>query len=364
MPPPSPPSSSTRSSPVATRRKAPSVSKAAAIANLPPPKSAHGPEKPSVLGFVVAAVVSLVAEGLAHEAASIYNTGELARISKRDATWYEIGGLLTWKITLLATCWFGGLDAVDVASLNALLETPKFILLHYFYLISSFELVTKSTISILAKALPFYIMRPLSAPHAASDTTKATAKLRNRTIINDPITTIATSAMATLAYAVTLQLAFSFFLPSFLITHFSPLPSLEWAYNVATTFPTLLMWLAPAGIASTQFLFRPSEGAASSSNAATGPNSIALTHSHFDPATASFVQHIYHNVWGWYTSRQKELIGRTIVLGAFLLTETVVQLCGEVQGVELLGAAGYASTWLVGAITLGVVLEWVGRPSD
>lgn len=67
-----------------------------------------------MLGFVVAAVVSLVAEGLAHEAASIYNTGELARISKRDATWYEIGGLLTWKITLLATCWFGGLDGNEL----------------------------------------------------------------------------------------------------------------------------------------------------------------------------------------------------------------------------------------------------------
>ena len=224
--------------------------------------------------------------------------------------------------------------------------------------------MTKCTISILAKALPFYLMRPLSAPHANSDTRKANTKLRNKTIINDPITSLAISATSTLVYAVTLQSAFSFFLPGFLITHFSPLPSLEWAYNVATTFPTLLMWLAPAGIASTQLLFRPSEGAASSSNAATGPNSIALTHSHFDPATASFVQHIYHNVWGWYTSRQKELIGRTMILGALLLTETVLLLCGEVQGVELLGAAGYASTWLVGTITLGVVMEWVGRPSD
>jgi len=254
--------------------------------------------------------------------------------------------------------------AVDVASLNALLETPKFILLHYFYLISSFELVTKGTISILAKALPFYILRPLNAPHVTPSHSKAAVKLRNRTIINDPITTIATSATATLVYAVTLQLAFSFFLPSFLITHFSPLPSLEWAYTVAATFPTLLIWLAPAGVASTQFLFRPSEGAAFSSNAATGPNSIALTHNHFDPSTASFIQHIYHNVWGWYTSRQKELIGRTIVLGAFLLTETIVHLCGEIQGVEFLGAAGYASVWLTGTIILGIVLDWVGRPSD
>lgn len=110
MPPPSPPSSSMRSSPVATRRKAPSASKAAIPGQISPPKSAHAPGKPSVARFLVAAVVSLIAEGVGQEAASIYNTGELARISKRDVDWFEIGGLVTWKMTLLAICWFGGFD--------------------------------------------------------------------------------------------------------------------------------------------------------------------------------------------------------------------------------------------------------------
>lgn len=114
MPPPSPPSSSMRSSPVATRRKAPSVSKAAVPGQISPPKSAHAPEKPFVSRFVLAAVVSLVAEGIGQEAASIYNTGELARISKRDVNWFEIGGLVTWKLTLLAICWFGGFDGKNL----------------------------------------------------------------------------------------------------------------------------------------------------------------------------------------------------------------------------------------------------------
>lgn len=237
-------------------------------------------------------------------------------------------------------------------------------LLHYFYLISAPTLVATCTISILAPALPFYLFRPLSAPHLSGS--KSQNKLRNRIIINDPITTLATSATATIVYATTLQFAFSTFLPVFLIVHFDGLRDLSFAHDIATTLPTLFMWLAPAGIASTQFLFRPAEGAASSSTSfsATGPNSIVLTRSHFDPSTATFAQHIYHNVWGWYTSRQKELIGRTIILGIFLLAETVVHIYSTINGVDLIGATGYAALWLAGAIMLGTVLEWVGGPSD
>lgn len=110
MPPPSPPSSSTRSSPVATRRKAPSVSKATVPGQIPQPKSAHAPEKPSIIGFLAAVVVSLVAEAVGQQAASVYNTGELARISKHNVNVYEIGGLLAWKVILLGICWFGGFD--------------------------------------------------------------------------------------------------------------------------------------------------------------------------------------------------------------------------------------------------------------
>lgn len=252
--------------------------------------------------------------------------------------------------------------AVDVASLNTLVQTPIFILLHYFYLISAPTLVATCTCSILSQALPFYLLRPLSAPH--SNEMRKRAQLRNRIIIFDPVTTLATSATATIVYTAVLTFAFSTFFPVFMIVHFDGLRDFTFAHNVASKFLTLIIWLAPAGIASTQFLFRPAEGAASSSPTATGANSVALTHNHFDPETASFLQHIYYNVWGWYTSRQKELIGRTIILGVFLLTETIVHTWGTFKGVDVIGAAGYASLWLSAAIVLGVVLEWVGGPSD
>ena len=196
---------------------------------------------------------------------------------------------------------------------------------------------------------------------------KPSAKLRNRTIINDPVTTLATSTTATITYTVTLLLAASFsYVRSFLVIHFEGLPDISFAQPevVARTFVALLIWTIPAGIASTQFLFRPAEGATTSSNAASGVNSIPLTHTHFDPATAGFFQHVHHNIWGWYTSRQRELIGRSTVLAAFLLAETVIHLTSEVRGIDLAGAFGYAGTWVAGTIVLGIVLDWVGGPSD
>lgn len=258
------------------------------------------------------------------------------------------------------------LIAVDVASLNTLLQTPLFVLLHYFYSVSALALLSTCTISILAPALPFYLFRPLSAPHSSSvlGPGRISSKIRNRTIIIDPVTTLATAAAATIIYTATLEVAFVTYLPVFLVTHFSGLRDLTFAHDVVNTLPTLIMWLAPAGIASTQFLFRPAEGASSSSETATGPNSIALHHSHFDPATATFREHVYHNAWGWYTSRQKELVGRCIALGALIFTECVLTLWGTINGVELRGAAGYAAVWAAGVTVVGIFLDYVGAPSD
>lgn len=84
----------------------------------------------------------------------------------------------------------------------------------------------------------------------------------------------------------------------------------------------------------------------------------------FDPATAGFFEHINWNFWGWYSPRQKELISRTVVLAGLVISETVVETWGEVKGVELLGALGYAAVWGSGVAVTGAVLDWVGGPSD
>lgn len=379
MPPPSPP---LRSSPT-TRRKSSAAKSSSGLPPIPPSQSASAPAKPSVSQFVLVVIISLFAEAAAQTIASTFGSGELAAISRRNASHFTTIGLVTWKSTLLGIYWFGGFDgeltvfledsrdntdmgsAVDVASLSTLLQTPIFILLHYFYTISATTLVTTHTISILSPALPFYLFRPLSAPHSSAAPQTRSHKLRNRTIIFDPITTLATSIAATIFLGSTLAASFISFLPTWLIVHFAGLRDLTFAYGISNTLPALFMWLLPAGVASTQFLFRPAEGAsASCSNTATGANSVALARSHFDPATATFSQHIYHNVWGWYTSRQKELISRTIVLCTLLVAETTISIWGTIEGVEFVGALGYAGVWLGGVVISAVFLDWVGGASD
>ena len=51
-------------------------------------------------------------------------------------------------------------------------------------------------------------------------------------------------------------------------------------------------------------------------------------------------------------------------MGAFLLAETVIHLVSEVKGIDTAGAFGYAGPWVLGTAVLGIVLEWVGGPSD
>lgn len=52
------------------------------------------------------------------------------------------------------------------------------------------------------------------------------------------------------------------------------------------------------------------------------------------------------------------------MLAGLVISETVVETWGEVKGVELLGALGYAAVWGSGVAVTGAVLDWVGGPSD
>lgn len=238
-----------------------------------------------------------------------------------------------------------------MASVSLLLTTPPTILLGLFYEISPLTLTSTTFCSIVANSVPYFFLRPLSPSHAPGSAPKSS--VRNRPILTDPYTTIATSLLATAIFAVLLEASFASFLPQWLITHFTGLRSLDAAHLGASGLPTLLLALVPAGIACMEFLFAPSTAAP-----------LPATPLVFDPATATFMEHVYYNAWGWYTARQKALIVRTTLLTYLMLTETVVQLWGTIAGVELTGALGYAGIWALGTAVLGSVLDWVGGPSD
>jgi hypothetical protein len=213
--------------------------------------------------------------------------------------------------------------------------------------------------AIIANSLPYYFLRPLSLSHIPSYAPKYS--LRNRPILTDPYTTIATSLLATAIFAVLLEASFATYLPTWLILHFVGLRTLEPAHLGPAGLPVLLLALLPAGYAMMEFLFAPST-AATISTVAVGSETAPVPE--FDPSTATFWDHIHYNTWGWYSARQKELMRRTVVLAGLIFSETVLTTWGTVEGVEFQGALGYAGVWVVGALVTGAGLDWVGGPSD
>lgn len=238
-----------------------------------------------------------------------------------------------------------------MAALTLLIHTPTYILLGFFYTIRNSTIVTAAVVSVVANALPWYALRDLSPSHTPRHA-HSKASLRNRPILTDPWTTIATSLLSTTIFTVILEAAFVSFLPTFAITRFSTIRSLVFAHGGAAAVPPLVLALILPGYACTEYLFTPSTAA------------TPFTAPDFDPSTSTFAEHLYWNVWGWYSARQRTLIFRAALLGALMFAETVVYLAVAMEGVELSGALGYSSIWAVGVAVVGVALDWVGGPSD
>jgi hypothetical protein len=230
------------------------------------------------------------------------------------------------------------------------MSTPHSLLLSLFYSIRPTTILFTITANIISVTAPFMLMRRVSPTHAPQSAPKGT--LRNRSILTDPWTTVATSLLATAIFAVLLELSFATFLPVHLITHFTGVRDLRVTHLGAAGLPALLVALVPAGYAAREFLFVSSTGAPPSPGEYT-----------FDAATSDLRQHVYHNAWGWYSSRQKELIKRTTLLAVMVVGETIIQTWGTVNGVEVWGATWYAAIWVMGVAVVGAVFDWVGGPS-
>ncbi|KAL6240758.1 hypothetical protein RBB50_012322 [Rhinocladiella similis] len=312
-----------------------------------PPKQQHHYAK-----FVGTVILSVLLETGLQTAGSLVGPGDLTAISKTADAWPEIIGLLAWKILKLGIYWTAGFDAYDVASLTLLISTPQTILLGLFYNIHPTTLVTTTLSSIVANSVPYFLFRALSPSHNPNAAPKTT--IRNRPILTDPYTTIATSLLATAIFAVLLEASFATFLPSWLVTHFSGLRSLAKAHLGAGGLPILLLALIPAGVAAMEYLFAPSTAATSTLPSAP----------EFDPTTAGVAGHVYHNAWGWYSPRQKALISRAGLLAYLIVAETIILLWGTLKGIDFPGAAGYAGIWGAGVVLVGAALDWVGGPSD
>ncbi|KAI4247319.1 MAG: hypothetical protein LQ352_006187 [Teloschistes flavicans] len=277
----------------------------------------------------------------------LFGTGDLATVMKRRDEWWEIGGLLAWKSTELAIGWWGEFDAWDLVGLTALSHMPYFYLLTTFYAVRPTTMWNGIIIDVLSAFVPFSLLRDSSPVHRA-DASKG--EVANRSILYDYPVTIYTSFLAAIVYGVVVYGSFRTWLPGFLIVHFEGLKDLAGAHEAA--LPFVIFAFIISGYAAQSFLFVPALGAK--------PDAHDLKMAEFDSETATLGETLWWNVWG-YSKRSRTLIKRTTILALTSAMQTGLRTYITVEGVELVGALGWASMWAATSILVGGALWWVGN---
>lgn len=235
-----------------------------------------------------------------------------------------------------------------MTALTILTHAPYLYLIHTFYSISPYTVLSSLTIDILAIALPARLLRKRSPTHSTSATATA---VPNRNLINDTVIIALTSVLGASVYSSAIFTSLKTFLPSFLVTHFDGLRTLEAGYEA--TLPVLTIALIPVGWAVREFLLDPSLGYEARLTAA----DVEL--SKFNPETATLAQTIRYNFWG-YEKRTRVLLGRAITMVAMIMVSTTVQTYGRLEGSEFTGAVGYAALWAAPGLLATAAFEWVG----
>jgi hypothetical protein len=234
----------------------------------------------------------------------------------------------------------------DVSALTVLTQAPFTYLLTTFYEISSLTAAANMAIEILSFAVPTYLLRPKSLAH------RENAPLRNRFLLNSKQVQLSSSLLATGVYVVVLWAGLRSNWLSVFMVRFFDIPTLEAAH--LETPLSIVVKLFIAGFAAKAFLLNPSFAAQPLSGTQTPAED-------FDPATATLPQTIEHNFYG-FDKRTRTLIQQTFILNAFLFIGTV-QRCMTLSGTEWMGAAGYASVWVVANSVIALWYGWVGDTS-
>jgi hypothetical protein len=224
--------------------------------------------------------------------------------------------------------------------------------LPYFYLLTTFYAVTLRTcgislaLDVLSAALPFYLLRRRLPVHALHSRTT----VNNQVVVTNWQIFALTTALGAVVYSVVVYASFITWLPVHLVTYFDNIRSLEAAHSAQ--LPALVLTFVPLGWAASTFLFAPSTAAQMTLADARAAS--------FNPETASLGKTIEHNVWGW-NKGTKVAISRVAVLASMIGLSTSIRVWGTIEGSEGVGAAGWASVWVVASVINGAVLRWVGN---
>ncbi len=197
-------------------------------------------------------------------------------------------------------------------------------------------------IDILAAYIPFRLLRPLSPSHSAS--TYNQASVPNTEIVKSHSIAAYTSILAASIYSLALYIAYNSFLPVYLVTYFSDIPTIEAAHSSTpiTLFPLNLV----LGVFATLFIFKPAV-------------IIEAQSVSFNPETATLAETFWYNIWG-YNKRSKVVIKRTVALMLLTGGNTFIRSFMGIKGVEVIGAISYSAVWVAAAGVTGVALGVVG----
>ncbi|KAI2639454.1 hypothetical protein GGS26DRAFT_268264 [Hypomontagnella submonticulosa] len=296
---------------------------------------------PQLIQFPLIALLSLSLTTLGYSLSWTYTKGPVAPYARILSTWSDSGIVMGWRVFELALGWFGNYDGYDITALNLLSHGPLLYLLFAFYEVPPSALLLSITIETLATYIPFRLLRPLSVAHADP------AHVPNADIITDRPIALLTTLLAGAIYSVTLFFAYVTYLPSYLVTYFTRLPSITSAHQA--TYVGLLPVTLVLGFAARAFIFTPAEAAAD----------VRRKKEYFDPVNASLGETLRWNAWGW-TEQTKVVIQRTALLMLLTGADTFLQARFTLEGVETPGAAAWSSVWVLAAAVTGLALGAVG----
>ncbi|KAE8155991.1 hypothetical protein BDV40DRAFT_306493 [Aspergillus tamarii] len=306
---------------------------------------------PQSARFVLVVLSSLVLSAGFFSLTSGDTLGELGAVSRHLEAWWEVGGLTAWKAMEVGLAWVLGFDGRDVSSFIFLTHLPTYALLASFYNIRPTTVLISYVIILFSTSVPFVLLRKPTCVHDLSHA--PSDAVRNRSILQDRATTIYTTIAATSILTVILYLSYATWLPTQLVLHFQNIPDISAVHAGPAGLPTLFLALLPAGWAARDLLFVSSTGAAASKRTESTEKNPA---SHDGEYLACAV---YRKTWGALLPKTRVLISRTVLLAVMLLSNTIVQLAGTIEGISVEGASAWGSIWAVAILAVGATFGWI-----
>ncbi|KAE8350193.1 hypothetical protein BDV28DRAFT_139595 [Aspergillus coremiiformis] len=306
---------------------------------------------PQPARFVLVVLSSLALSAGFFSLTSGATLGELGDVSRHLEAWWEVGGLTVWKAVEVGLTWVLGFDGRDVLSFFFLTHLPTYALLASFYNIRPTTVLISCGITLFSTSVPFILLRKPTSVHDLSHA--PSGAVSNRSILQDRATTIYTTVAATSILTVVLYLSYATWLPAQLVLHFVNIPDISTVHAGPAGLPTLFVALLPAGWAARDFLFVSSAGAVASKKT--------------DTTEKKFVSHegeylvcgVYRQTWGRLSPKTRILASRTVLLAVVLVSNTIVQLAGTVEGISMKGASIWGSVWAVAIFAVGLTFGWI-----